>query len=99
MALFRRQEATARPLVDAAPVPLPQAEVLGVPLALTDYERTMDWIDAMVASGEPGYVTAAAVHLVMVAQEDPEHARRGPRRDARRARRPAARVGAARARA
>jgi N-acetylglucosaminyldiphosphoundecaprenol N-acetyl-beta-D-mannosaminyltransferase len=46
--------------------------VLGIPLALTDYQRTMDWIDAMVARGERGYVIAAAVHCVMVAQEDPE---------------------------
>jgi N-acetylglucosaminyldiphosphoundecaprenol N-acetyl-beta-D-mannosaminyltransferase len=46
--------------------------VLGIPLALTDYERTMDWLDAMVQSGARGYLTAAAVHLVMVAQEDPE---------------------------
>jgi len=46
--------------------------VLGIPLALTDYEHTMDWLDAMVASRQQGYVTAAAVHLVMVAQEDPE---------------------------
>jgi N-acetylglucosaminyldiphosphoundecaprenol N-acetyl-beta-D-mannosaminyltransferase len=32
----------------------------------------MDWLDAIVASRQPAYVTAAAVHLVMVAQEDPE---------------------------
>jgi N-acetylglucosaminyldiphosphoundecaprenol N-acetyl-beta-D-mannosaminyltransferase len=43
-----------------------------VPLALSDYERTMDWMDAMVTSRSRGYVTAAAVHLVMVAQEDEE---------------------------
>ena len=48
----------------------PTADVLGVPLALADYERTMDWIDAMIARGERGYLSAAAVHLVMVAQED-----------------------------
>jgi N-acetylglucosaminyldiphosphoundecaprenol N-acetyl-beta-D-mannosaminyltransferase len=53
------------------PPPLPQADVLGIPLALSDYERTMDWIDAMIASRTHGYLTAAAVHLVMVAQEDP----------------------------
>jgi N-acetylglucosaminyldiphosphoundecaprenol N-acetyl-beta-D-mannosaminyltransferase len=46
------------------------AEVLGVPLALTDYERTMDWIDGVVATREKAYLSAAAVHLVMVAQED-----------------------------
>lgn len=52
------------------PSPLPQANVLGVPLALSDYEATMDWMDAMIASDSRGYLTAAAVHLVMVAQED-----------------------------
>ena len=46
--------------------------VLGVPLALTDYERTLDWMDAMIASGRRGYVCVAAVHTVMVSQEDPE---------------------------
>jgi N-acetylglucosaminyldiphosphoundecaprenol N-acetyl-beta-D-mannosaminyltransferase len=30
----------------------------------------MDWIDAMVAERKKGYLSAAAVHLVMVAQED-----------------------------
>jgi N-acetylglucosaminyldiphosphoundecaprenol N-acetyl-beta-D-mannosaminyltransferase len=61
-----------KPRVVPAPDPLPRAEVLGIPLALSDYERTMDWIDGMIASGTPGYLTAAAVHLVMVAQEDVE---------------------------
>jgi N-acetylglucosaminyldiphosphoundecaprenol N-acetyl-beta-D-mannosaminyltransferase len=46
------------------------AEVLGVPLALADYERTMDWIDQTVAAGGRATLSAAAVHLVMVAQED-----------------------------
>ena len=32
----------------------------------------IDWIDAMIASGSPGSLSAAAVHLVMLAQEDPE---------------------------
>jgi N-acetylglucosaminyldiphosphoundecaprenol N-acetyl-beta-D-mannosaminyltransferase len=48
------------------------AEVLGVPLALTDYEGTLDWIDATVARGGGGYVCASATHLVMAAQDDPE---------------------------
>ena len=34
------------PLAVIAPA---TAEVLGVPLALTDYERTLDWLDATVA--------------------------------------------------
>jgi N-acetylglucosaminyldiphosphoundecaprenol N-acetyl-beta-D-mannosaminyltransferase len=54
------------------PPELPRAEVLGVPLALADYESTMDWMDAMVAGGHRACLSAAAVHLVMVAQEDEE---------------------------
>jgi N-acetylglucosaminyldiphosphoundecaprenol N-acetyl-beta-D-mannosaminyltransferase len=56
----------------AAAVPPPAADVLGVPLALTDYERTMDWMDATIAAGGRGYVCVAAVHTVMVCQEDAE---------------------------
>jgi N-acetylglucosaminyldiphosphoundecaprenol N-acetyl-beta-D-mannosaminyltransferase len=46
--------------------------VLGVPLAISDYEEVIDWMDAMIAAGARGYVTAAAVNLVMSAREDPE---------------------------
>ena len=55
---------------DTAPAPLPTADVLGVPLALTDYEGTLDWIDATVASGRGGYVCVAATHTVMASQDD-----------------------------
>jgi len=55
-----------------APVTPPFVPVLGVPLAVIDYERTMDWIDATVARDERGYVCVAAVHTVMVCQEDPD---------------------------
>jgi N-acetylglucosaminyldiphosphoundecaprenol N-acetyl-beta-D-mannosaminyltransferase len=48
------------------------AEILGVPLAVSDYEQVMDWMDAMIAAGGRGYLTAAAVNLVMSAQEDAE---------------------------
>jgi N-acetylglucosaminyldiphosphoundecaprenol N-acetyl-beta-D-mannosaminyltransferase len=51
---------------------LPRAEVLGVPLALADYESTMDWMDAVVAGRHRASISAAAVHLVMVAREDAE---------------------------
>jgi N-acetylglucosaminyldiphosphoundecaprenol N-acetyl-beta-D-mannosaminyltransferase len=54
------------------PQPPRTVEVLGVPLALTDYERTMDWIDATVAHRMRGYVCVAAVHLVMLCREDPD---------------------------
>jgi N-acetylglucosaminyldiphosphoundecaprenol N-acetyl-beta-D-mannosaminyltransferase len=63
-----------RPIDPAVPdVPRPPvADVVGIDLALTDYERTMDWMDAAIARGERAIVSAAAVHLVMVAGEDPD---------------------------
>ena len=42
-----------------------------MPLALTDYERTLDWIDQTVARHASGYICVAAVHTVMAFQEDP----------------------------
>jgi N-acetylglucosaminyldiphosphoundecaprenol N-acetyl-beta-D-mannosaminyltransferase len=54
------------------PTPPASVGVLGIPLALTDYERTLDWIDRTVASGTRGYVCVAAVHTVMESQEDDE---------------------------
>jgi N-acetylglucosaminyldiphosphoundecaprenol N-acetyl-beta-D-mannosaminyltransferase len=48
------------------------ADVIGIPLALTTYEDTLDWIDAAVADGHRGYLCVAATHTVMAAQEDPE---------------------------
>jgi N-acetylglucosaminyldiphosphoundecaprenol N-acetyl-beta-D-mannosaminyltransferase len=47
-------------------------EVLGVPLALTDYERTIEWIDGMVTGRARGYVCVCNVHTVMASNEDPE---------------------------
>jgi len=55
-----------------APERVPTEAVLGVPLALTDYERTLDWIDAAVAARARGYICVAAVHTVMTFQEDRE---------------------------
>jgi N-acetylglucosaminyldiphosphoundecaprenol N-acetyl-beta-D-mannosaminyltransferase len=46
--------------------------VLDVPLALTDYERTLRWIDEMVAAREHGFVCVCNVHTVMASHEDPE---------------------------
>jgi N-acetylglucosaminyldiphosphoundecaprenol N-acetyl-beta-D-mannosaminyltransferase len=63
--------ATPRAGAQAAGVPSAQP-VLGVPLALTDYERTLDWIDAAVAADHRGYVCVAATHTVMACQEDSE---------------------------
>jgi N-acetylglucosaminyldiphosphoundecaprenol N-acetyl-beta-D-mannosaminyltransferase len=61
---------SAAPPPGAAALRPPAETVVGVPLALTDYERTMDWMDAVVAERGQAMVTAAAVHLVMVARED-----------------------------
>jgi N-acetylglucosaminyldiphosphoundecaprenol N-acetyl-beta-D-mannosaminyltransferase len=41
-----------------------------VPLAISDYEQVLEWMEAMIAAGERAYVTAAAVNLVMSARED-----------------------------
>lgn len=53
-------------------VPPPSVEILGIPLAITDYARTMDWMDATIVDGGHGYVCVAATHTVMACQEDPE---------------------------
>src|SRR3954466_8716250 len=58
--------------VHESQVPPAPAQVLGLPAALTDYERTMDWMDATIAAKRRGYVCVAAVHTVMVCQEDAE---------------------------
>jgi N-acetylglucosaminyldiphosphoundecaprenol N-acetyl-beta-D-mannosaminyltransferase len=50
----------------------PTAEILGVPLAISDYGQVLDWMEAMIASGARGYMTAAVVNLVMCADEDPQ---------------------------
>jgi N-acetylglucosaminyldiphosphoundecaprenol N-acetyl-beta-D-mannosaminyltransferase len=51
---------------------MPRDEVVGMDLAITDYAGAMDWMDEVVRTGARACVTAAAVHLVMVAREDPE---------------------------
>src|SRR4051794_10085028 len=52
------------------PAPMPSVPVLGVELALTDYEHTLGWIDAAVAAQARAYICVAAVHTVMACQED-----------------------------
>jgi len=65
-------ESPSQPAAIAAPPSMPSRVVLGVPLALTDYEHTLTWIDAAVAARNRSYVCVAAVHTVMACQEDPE---------------------------
>jgi N-acetylglucosaminyldiphosphoundecaprenol N-acetyl-beta-D-mannosaminyltransferase len=47
-------------------------DILGVPVAMVDYDRAMDVMDTLVERRERGYVCAAPVHALMVAQDDPE---------------------------
>ena len=56
----------------AAPEAMPHQEVLGIPLALTSYEHTLEWIDRAVAARARSYICVAAVHTVMASQEDAE---------------------------
>jgi N-acetylglucosaminyldiphosphoundecaprenol N-acetyl-beta-D-mannosaminyltransferase len=51
---------------------MPAQPVLGIPLALTTYEHTLDWIDQAVQARSRSYICVAAVHTVMASQEDPE---------------------------
>jgi N-acetylglucosaminyldiphosphoundecaprenol N-acetyl-beta-D-mannosaminyltransferase len=46
-------------------------DVLGIPMAMTDYAGAMEVMDQMVDERKAGWVCAAAVHSVMVAQDDP----------------------------
>ena len=55
---------------DAALPPVEQAPILGVPLAVTDYDRTLDWIEAAVQLGAREYLCVAAVHTVMESRDD-----------------------------
>src|SRR5205085_7939542 len=61
------------PTAVGEPAPaLPTVPVVGTHLAVTDYQETMDWMDAVIAHRARTCLTAAAVHLVMVAAEDPD---------------------------
>ncbi len=47
-------------------------DLLGSPVALTDYRGAIDAMDAMVENRERGYVCAVAVHALTVGYDDPE---------------------------
>jgi N-acetylglucosaminyldiphosphoundecaprenol N-acetyl-beta-D-mannosaminyltransferase len=51
---------------------IPRRTILDVPVAVTDYAAALDVMDRLVETRERGYVCAAPVHALMVAQEDPE---------------------------
>ena len=89
-------------LAAAATAPAPPAPerraVLGVPLAITDYERTLDWIDAAVADAPARLRLRRRRPHGDGLPRGPGAARRGARRRLHGAGRPAARLGAPRAR-
>jgi N-acetylglucosaminyldiphosphoundecaprenol N-acetyl-beta-D-mannosaminyltransferase len=58
--------------VKQPPFEIARRELLGVPIALVDYERAMDTMDAIVDGGAHGYVCAIAVHALMASRHDPE---------------------------
>ena len=46
--------------------------MLEIPLAVSNYDEVLDWMEATIAAGARAYMTAAAVNLVMSAREDAE---------------------------
>jgi N-acetylglucosaminyldiphosphoundecaprenol N-acetyl-beta-D-mannosaminyltransferase len=66
-----RPEASVLSHLHAVPPPS-TVDVLGVPLALTDYDHTLDWVDTMIAERRQGYVCVCNVHTVMASSEDRE---------------------------
>src|ERR1700761_8440944 len=64
-------DSPVQPHPDPSWAPL-RVEVVGVPLAVIDYDRTLDRIDAMVAARRRGYVCACNTHTVTASHEDPE---------------------------
>src|SRR5437660_5354233 len=66
---------STEPSLQSLTLPSPSTStvpVLGVPLALTDYDQMLDWIDDMVYERHRGYVCVCNVHTVMASAEDPE---------------------------
>jgi N-acetylglucosaminyldiphosphoundecaprenol N-acetyl-beta-D-mannosaminyltransferase len=47
-------------------------DILGVPVAMVDYARAIAVMDQLIDRGQRGYVCAAPVHALMVAQDDAE---------------------------
>jgi N-acetylglucosaminyldiphosphoundecaprenol N-acetyl-beta-D-mannosaminyltransferase len=46
--------------------------ILGVPVAMTDYDQAIEVMERLIDEGERGYLCAAPVHALMVAQDDPQ---------------------------
>jgi N-acetylglucosaminyldiphosphoundecaprenol N-acetyl-beta-D-mannosaminyltransferase len=61
----------AAPRLASPGADIPRRYVLGIPMSMTDYAGAMDVMDAMIEHRRRGWICAAAVHSVMVAQDDP----------------------------
>lgn len=59
----------ARPAAPGPDAP-PTRDVLGLPLAVADYEETLDWIEGTAAARARRYVCVASVHTAMLCAED-----------------------------
>jgi N-acetylglucosaminyldiphosphoundecaprenol N-acetyl-beta-D-mannosaminyltransferase len=58
---------------DPVGVEAPESDqLLGIPIAVTDYARALAWVDETVTAGTRGYVCVSNVHSLMASQEDPE---------------------------
>jgi N-acetylglucosaminyldiphosphoundecaprenol N-acetyl-beta-D-mannosaminyltransferase len=69
-ALLQSEDGAAARVASAAGIRT--REILGIPIALTDYAQAMDVMDSMIERREAGFVCAVPVHALMVAQDDPE---------------------------
>jgi N-acetylglucosaminyldiphosphoundecaprenol N-acetyl-beta-D-mannosaminyltransferase len=56
----------------SAAAAIPTRDILGTPVALTDYRGAIDAMDGMVERRERGYVCAVAVHALTLGYDDPE---------------------------
>jgi N-acetylglucosaminyldiphosphoundecaprenol N-acetyl-beta-D-mannosaminyltransferase len=59
-------------LESAATADVPARDLLGVPVAMVDYDRAIEVMEDLVETRERGYVCAAPVHALMEAKQDPE---------------------------
>ena len=71
---IRKREAARAHRTAGQPTPqdIPSRDILGIPIAMTDYEHAMDVMDGMISRRERGYVCAVAVHALTVGYNDPE---------------------------
>ena len=58
-------------LAPAVATGVPLRDLLGVPVAMVDYERAIEVMDELVERREQGYICAAPVHALMEARDNP----------------------------